>query len=260
MGYVDPDLDRALDMYSFMAAGGDGERIVYAVIEGAPWSKSRPRFAGKRAYQSTDDRDAEERTAWHLSIAAGGKKFTGNACIACIFYRPNFQRVDVDNLLKHVNDAANGVLWDDDSQVTEMMGRLEYDPVNPRTVIIAGRHSSSLVRGTSSVRACTVCGAEIVAKPGDKRKTCSSDCRERSKGHEPLNVPVACQQCGRPFVRTTSAQKMCGPECRQERLRGAHKARALPKSTCADCGALLDHRRGGRCRSCWKAHIRKASA
>jgi Holliday junction resolvase RusA-like endonuclease len=115
------------------------------VIPGKPAVKSRPRFARGRAHSKPEDRAAETRTAWHLK-AVVHQPLTGNVGIVCVFYRPDRRVVDADNMVKHVCDAANGVLWRDDSQCTAIAGVVELDAASPRTVIAIGGHNSSLIR------------------------------------------------------------------------------------------------------------------
>lgn len=256
----DSDIDRALRLYSAIADHGSDETLRYFTISGDPKSKARPRFGkGGRAYTSTESREAEARTAANLR-ARVTTPFTGNVALGCIFFRPNKQRIDADNMLKHICDAANGVLWHDDSQVTAIAGVVEYDPENPRTVIILGRHRSTMTRGSDAVRPCVVCGAEFSILTGNpSKKTCSKACSMRVRGAVPLSDPVPCGQCGELFVRTTSSQKLCSPSCRTASMVGKRKASARPASRCVDCGKALTHHRGGRCRSCWKSHVALAS-
>jgi Holliday junction resolvase RusA-like endonuclease len=122
-------------------------------LPGVPHSKTRPKFLRQgHAYQDPADRAAEQVTGLRLRRAIP-RKYPGNVGLACIFYRPNRQRIDTDNLLKHVMDAAQGILWDDDSQCTLLLGILEYDRYRPRTVVIVGEHASSMARGAMKVRA-----------------------------------------------------------------------------------------------------------
>ncbi|MGW4240981.1 RusA family crossover junction endodeoxyribonuclease [Nocardia sp. NPDC004722] len=114
-------------------------------LPGDPHPKGRPRFSRGRAYTAEADRDAEARTALLLSQRVS-QPLTGNIALTCVFYRRTRRRVDVDNLLKHVMDAANGILWRDDSQCTSLRGVIELDRDNPRTLILIGPHESSLVR------------------------------------------------------------------------------------------------------------------
>jgi Holliday junction resolvase RusA-like endonuclease len=257
-----PDADRALDIYRFIAAGGNREaaggnreRLCVITIPGAPPSKARHRHGRGRTFKTAKDIANEQHTAHYLS-AAVREPFPGNVAIGCIFYRPNRQRIDVDNMLKHVCDAAKGILWEDDSQATAVFGVVELDPAEPRTVVVIGHHASTLERGSDAVYPCTVCG-EPIARAGQskQRKTCSRSCAAKARGFQLLDEPVACTHCGQEFKRTTSYQTMCSPECRKASFSG--KRRANKKlASCIDCGKQLTHNReGSRCRTCWKASL-----
>lgn len=115
------------------------------ILPGDPHPKGRPRFSRGRAYTAEADRDAEARTALSLSQQVS-HPLTGNVALTCVFYRRTRRRVDVDNLIKHVMDSANGIVWRDDSQCTSLRGVVELDRDNPRTLVIIGPHESSLVR------------------------------------------------------------------------------------------------------------------
>ncbi|WP_433662525.1 RusA family crossover junction endodeoxyribonuclease [Nocardia sp. CA-128927] len=115
------------------------------VIPGEPHPKRRPRLGNRRAYTAEDDLHAEARTGWLLSQAIPAP-LTGNIAMTCIFFRRTRRIVDADNLLKHVCDAGNRILWRDDSQCTAKLGVIELDRANPRTVVLLGTHRSSLVR------------------------------------------------------------------------------------------------------------------
>lgn len=247
------DFERASVLYQAVAAGGPDEFMVMVVIPGAPPSKARHRHGNGRTFKLKSDVDAEIYTGSVLR-AAVREPFAGNVALGCIFYRPNRQRIDTDNMLKHVCDAANGVLWVDDSQVTAVMGITELDADNPRTIVVVGRHESTMTRGSDNVYPCTQCGAPIERTGQTKyRKTCSKACSAAAKGYTPLDEPVPCTFCGEPFKRTTNAQAMCSPECRKASRRGKLRSSGRPLSECIDCGTTLTHRRGGRCRPCWIA-------
>lgn len=250
-----PDADRALDIYRFIAAGGGQERLHIITIPGAPPSKARHRHGKGRTFKTAKDIAAERHTAEHLA-AAVREPFTGNVAIGCIFYRPNRQRIDVDNMLKHVCDAAKNILWEDDSQATAVFGVVELDPDNPRTVVVIGGHVSTLERGSDAVYPCAVCGEPIKRAGQTKlRKTCSKQCSAKARGFDSLEAEVPCAHCSKPFRRTTKYQTMCSAECRATSFSG--KRRALRKlANCIDCGKQLTHgREGSRCRPCWKASL-----
>lgn len=216
-----PELDRMLNLASFLCA--PTSRLHMVTIPGPPVSKSRPRFTRSgHAYSTKGQRDAEEVR----------------------------QRIDTDNLLKHVCDAANGILWEDDSQVTAVYGAMELDPDEPRTVVIVGEHSSSLTRGSDATRPCANCGAPMdVVKIRDSRKTCSPRCKAELAGIS-LADPVSCPTCAEPFRRQTASQTYCSVPCVPRK--GRPRTKTAPERTCQDCNGPVS--RGGRerCRECWK--------
>lgn len=247
------DMDRALEMFGALGLGATSDSLSVLTIPGAPWSKSRPRFSRGRTYSPKDDVDAEARSAVYMKRAVR-QPLTGNVGLVCIFFRPNRQRIDTDNLIKHVCDAANGVLWQDDSQCTAVMGVIELDSENPRTVIALGEHVSTLRRGTSATNPCTVCAKPIPmdGHGGKPPKTCSVECRQASKGYPDLSEPVPCPECATPFRRITRTSKYCSQKCAVVARTNRQKAVSPPFSQCSDCGIYLSHRRGGRCRECWR--------
>jgi Holliday junction resolvase RusA-like endonuclease len=245
------DVQRALNMCAALCADTNNMRVI--TIAGNPYSKSRPRFSRNgRVYVKVEDRTQEERTATFLRKHID-KPLTGNVALGCIFYRPNRQRIDADNMLKHVCDAANGIVYLDDSQVTAVMAIVELDAENPRTVLMIGDHRSTLTRGTDAMKPCSYCANPmvVVGKNGAKR-FCSTQCAQSSRGAD-LSEPIPCKQCEKPFIRDRKAQVLCSPECRTAGIRGRNKSRGKPKSICTSCGKTLTHSRGGRCRECWRS-------
>lgn len=250
------DVDIALHIYSMIAAGPE-EWLKYLVIHGPPPSKQRPRFGrGGRVYTPAESRAAEERTSVFIRSSVQ-TPHTGNIALGCVFFRPNRQRIDVDNMLKHVCDAANGIAWHDDSQVTTLFGRVELDAENPRTLIIFGPDESTMMRGTDAWYPCPICETRIhFDGQTNPRKTCSRECAARVRGFYLLDERLPCAHCQVPFKRANKYQTMCSPECRLDSFRGKRKGRAGPLSLCLDCDKELSHRRGGRCRDCWAQSLK----
>jgi Holliday junction resolvase RusA-like endonuclease len=249
------DTERCLDMYDALASGTDGydDEMHILTIPGAPWSKARPRFGKGRTFKTKDDTDAQHRTGTYLRSAVR-QPYTGNVFVGCLFFRPNRQRIDTDNLLKHICDAATGIVWKDDSQCTGIMGILELDPERPRTVVVIGRHETTLVRGTDASIACEVCAGPIYLEhhTGKIPKTCSPECRLKVPGAAgSLAAEVTCPVCDLPFKRKNHAQKICSEPCRYTLMRNRNRKNARPRSQCSECGKQLAHHRGGRCRQCW---------
>jgi hypothetical protein len=238
---------------------GTTDEIYVHVESGDPVSKPRPRFARGRAYPDRKAESAEDALGFQLRR---GPKFESNVVVACLFYRKSFQRIDVDNLLKFVLDASTkGRMWEDDSQVTALVGVLDLDSANPRTVIGYGRHVSGMLRGESAKVACDACGKLFT--PGGQRRAkarwCSRECRMT------LAEPVPCAICGKLFKRRSGNQKLCGKECQNEnnRRRG-RKLRQAP--TChrghpfdeANTYVASDGRR--KCRICGAENARRYRA
>lgn len=251
MGTVDPgasDLHRASSLV--LAIGGSDLGVNAFRLDGEPWSKGRPRFTRTgRTYALDADRDAETRTA-HGMRRAVVEPMTGNVALACIFYRSSHQRVDTDNLLKHICDAANKVMWLDDSQVTAVVGVLELDKAHARTVLAVTGHMSTLGRGTDWTSLCQYCGARFTLNPKHTAaKYCGKSCSDTARGHVLID-PVPCAWCQVPFKRNTKTQKFCTVECRASSVRGAPKG-VNTFSLCMKCGRALTHKRGGQCRACW---------
>ena len=130
----------------------------WGVYEGTiPWqphAKTRPRISagGRRTHQDPRDKAAEKRTRDFFAldiVELGVPRLTGNVAATLVFYRQTAQRVDVDNLVKHFFDSANGMLWVDDVQVTRISAVLELDRENPRTEFRISPHNSSMVRDLS---------------------------------------------------------------------------------------------------------------
>ncbi|MFD4343463.1 RusA family crossover junction endodeoxyribonuclease [Streptomyces coelicoflavus] len=255
-GGREADSERALRLCAALAPGTG--RLMSTTILGEPASKSRPRFTRSgKPYRTREDVDAEKRTAAHLRRLFT-EPWTGNVAVGAVFFRPNKQRIDVDNMLKHVCDAANGIAWVDDSQVTAIYGIAELDAEQPRTILVFAQHASTLTRGTDNVRACEHCGKPFPLVGRTTKRFCTAACAYKARGHD-LAEPVHCKQCGNPFRRRTKKQVMCSPECRANHLRNRRRESAKPRSKCSECGKTLAHTRGGRCRDCWRANPTPAS-
>jgi Holliday junction resolvase RusA-like endonuclease len=212
------DIHRGLDLIALLCADTASASIL--VIDGEPKSKARPRL-GKRGAIYTPSKPFEDAVAWKIK-AANIPHRAGSIALGAVFYRPNFQRIDVDNMLKLVLDAGTTAsLWDDDSQVTALMGVIEHDAQRPRTILAIGDHTTSFVR---PITECPKCGTTfpLYNSSGNKRVYCSNACR-----YSAIRLEKAKIGQGR------------GPK-RQ------------PPATCADCGKELAKRTFVRCRECWR--------
>ena len=229
----------------------DPKSMTVVVVEGDPISKARPRFSqGGHAYTPKKTILGEKAIAARVCHV---QHMHSNVAMACIFYRSTRQRIDVDNMMKAVLDGCTRAgIWDDDSQVTALVGVVEHDKSRPRTVVAFGAHQSTLTRGRASLVACVTCGKEFFpsgARRRDSAKWCSRKCSEK------YAEPVPCPQCGVSFKRKTGS-KFCSVACRGKAQSEKDRAARLARTHCRH-GHELDETNthvlsGGRkrCRKC----------
>lgn len=220
---------------------------------GDPISKARPRWSYRKNHPYTPRKTVEGEK--QIALFFGQiKKFDRNVAVACVFYRASHQRIDVDNMLKAILDGGTRAgIWDDDSQVTAILGIVEYDRYNPRTVVYFGEHKSSMTRGENALQVCERCGKKFLAGGNRRRgvaRWCSKECRVQ------LRVIQKCPQCGKEFEkRQGSSQTVCSEECRRSLVADRNRGKEKPPQ--CKYGHLFDaenthylpsgHR---RCRKC----------
>ena len=131
---------------TYSALGGGWPLVL--CYEGTPHPQMRPKAArlGKRATVYKPDAEDQKALAMRLRTLHGGEPLEGSVCVAAVFYLPDLRTRDTDNLLKHLGDSANGVLWRDDRQVTAMAGYAELDRERPRTLVLYGADELTTVR------------------------------------------------------------------------------------------------------------------
>lgn len=235
--------------------GGSQVEVACVTIDGEPRSKARPRFSGNgHAYTPTKQREAERILGSYLK-SAFKKPYRLNVAVVCIFYRSTYLRVDTDNMLKHVLDAANGICWVDDYQVTGIIGLTELDKERPRTVIGFAQHESTLVRDMTPIK-CEKCGKDFTRRHTGNNRFCSRPCSWSAA--EQLSELKPCEHCQQSFRRRTLSQRFCTTKCRAGWLTGRNKNKMARASICVDCGNEVQRKASPRCRACWK--IARASA
>ena len=125
-------------------------------IPGRPAPKARPRMGKHGAYTPKRTRDAETAMRW-LLLSQCPKPLTGPLELGVAFYfraptsyrKAERERLeengeyregkpDIDNLLKLVMDAANGVLWNDDAQVVKIEATKNYGGSEETVINLAG--------------------------------------------------------------------------------------------------------------------------
>lgn len=245
------DVQTGLDLMGLVCP--DATMAAVAVIQGPPKSKARAR-QGRNGGFYAPDKAAQEATAWAIKIGLNGQRYTGSVVVGCLFFRPNLQRIDVDNMMKHVLDAATGVAWNDDSQVVGLYGWVHLDPDRPRTIFAIGDVESTMNR-ERLLQACEKCGEMFhIAALDVKRRFCSRECAHGAyvkKIGQDLSEEVPCPSCAKPFRRRTASMKFCSPACAVEAKRGWPRGSGS-KPVCSDCGNPVSKPGYVRCRACWK--------
>ena len=127
-------------------------------IYGEPIPQARPRFANGHAYESARSRNyktlarfwmtqkLKQETAWkplesaltvditfYMSIPSSWSKKRKEEALNGVI-RPTTRNGDIDNLIKAILDAGNGLLWVDDTFITDITAHKRYGG-RPRTEI-----------------------------------------------------------------------------------------------------------------------------
>jgi len=100
------------------------ERLKKITIPGRPVPKGRPRLGvrGRTAYVYTppETREYERLVGW-TAKSAGCRPVDGPVSVALSVYVKG--RLDADNIAKSILDGLNGVAYEDDDQVIELLVR-----------------------------------------------------------------------------------------------------------------------------------------
>lgn len=101
----------------------------------AAHTKQRPRFSRGRAYTPAATRNWETLLAWRFIEQHGRPKLTCPVRVELYFggVQPN---QDIDNLAKSCLDAMNGIAFDDDRQVVELVARKASDRTRQTVITI----------------------------------------------------------------------------------------------------------------------------
>lgn len=113
----------------------DGIRFA---VKGDPVPKARPRIGHGTAYTPARTKHWQEAVAWEARFAmseTGRDLFTSPVAIQMRFAYGN-HGADLDNLVKAVWDALNGVVWKDDVLVEQMAARIVRGVPKPERGVI----------------------------------------------------------------------------------------------------------------------------
>lgn len=205
--------------------------IVGLSVSGDPVSKSRPRVTRTgHTFTPAKTREAESRIATLVRSAMPGMVSRGDVCfgLQAEFHCGTWQRRDVDNMLKLVADALTGVVWADDSQVSEMSARVirGVGRDNARTVFRVYETDAPM----NPTAPCEVCGVDVRQYNSQPNRFCS---KEHSDEYQRVQVPLACLHCGETYLlKRSRANRVKKPFC-SEKCRYAAQTVTRP---CAECG------------------------
>lgn len=230
----------------------EDNRVVVATYNGVPLGKQRPRFSRGRVYTPNQTKVYEGNLQALFveqlgTISPDGERKFG---LRCLFFRPNRQRIDCDNLIKAVSDAATGIVWKDDSQVLEIIGRLYVACESPRTEILI-----HLIEDLSPRESCKQCGKQIIVYPSVGTKFCSKKCWVANK-----RTLLKCDGCGSQYlVPNNQARKkkqlyhrsFCTRQCAVAFYERKHTPKRGRKIwPCVTCGNPVSRPEYKRCFSC----------
>lgn len=116
--------------------------IIDIAIDGEPVPKGRPRLGARgHTYTPAATLAAERALGWRVRERYPGLAPTGRPVGLDLTFRTAHDgrarrgRADLDNLIKLVSDALNGIAWVDDSQVVAIRAAMERGAPDPGTAI-----------------------------------------------------------------------------------------------------------------------------
>ena len=111
--------------YEPMVRQGPSKAVLFTV-EGEPMSKARARVTRQgHSYTPKGTVDAERRVRETFEATAC-ESFSVPVGVELAFFQGTRARKDIDNMVKLVLDALNGVAWADDVQVSVLLARRVY--------------------------------------------------------------------------------------------------------------------------------------
>lgn len=229
----------------------EAEIILRVTVLGEPIPRARPRFVNGHAYMpkrcSNYIANAAQLIALHLPK---GHSTDGVFGVYAAFHRSDRHRVDVDNLLKGILDAATrSQLWNDDSQVQEIGAKLFLASTDPRAEVTVFRPLDE-----SPTEKCEVCGAPKKWYRSYQRRFCSLACQ---RSHEQARrIRLTCAECGSPFTTLPCLAgrkpRFCSRKCTAAHY-GRRKTVMDGPATwrCSVCGGPVSRHEYNRCWSCF---------
>jgi len=101
--------------------------MINLVIPGRPRPKGRPRFNNKGFVYTPSNTRQHEKYVRELALDIVDKPLEGDLILNVTVVIKNRNHGDLDNYVKLVSDALNGIAYQDDKQIKELHGYLYYD-------------------------------------------------------------------------------------------------------------------------------------
>ena len=105
------------------------------LVPGNPRPKGRPRVVNGHAYTPKATAEYERYLRDWVALHWEWKPLTEPLSVQMYFYRDTRRRVDLDNLVKSVLDAMQGVVFVDDYQIVRIYAEKRYDADLPRVEV-----------------------------------------------------------------------------------------------------------------------------
>lgn len=110
--------------------------MVHIIIPGTPpTTNTLYRRHGHIIYMTKEGKDYKEMCQWEIKSKYKDKPRKEDVSVIIEFYFKDSKRRDLDNFLKIILDSFTGFLWEDDSQIIELVLRKFIDKKNPRVEI-----------------------------------------------------------------------------------------------------------------------------
>jgi Holliday junction resolvase RusA-like endonuclease len=109
-----------------------GNVICAFEVAGEPVPKARPRVGRRGGRTPERTRSWEETVGWAAKQAYKGEPVSCEVAVSAVFHTRRTRPGDLDNLLKSVLDALNGIVWDDDIRVSKIIARREPTSGGPK--------------------------------------------------------------------------------------------------------------------------------
>jgi crossover junction endodeoxyribonuclease RusA len=109
-------------------------------IPGQPLVQERPRLGRHGNFYSPSSRDQKAVGTLLLAqrVANGRAPLTGDLEMSAIFYyrKAGKRKYDLSNMVKFIEDAANGILYQDDNQIVSLFAKKIAVETGERTDVI----------------------------------------------------------------------------------------------------------------------------